>query len=117
MPSRGLAALLAVTSTTESPYRTITAPLACLASLPVSNRSGLPLIETSRVVIEKSAVPVLQNSSSVYEVRTRRTRRLLTHLLANVESSDEVRVALRVLGFQIVKQPAAASDEHQEAAP
>src|SRR5262245_61234903 len=99
MPSRGLAALLAVTSTTESPYRTTTAPLACLASLPVSNRRGLPLIETSRVVIEKSA------------------RGSWTRLLADVESSDEVRVALRVLGFEIVKQPAAAADEHQKAAP
>ena len=36
MPSRGLAARQAVTSTTESPYRTMTAPSACLASLPVS---------------------------------------------------------------------------------
>ena len=36
MPSRGLAAAQAVTSTIVSPERTTTAPSACLASRPVS---------------------------------------------------------------------------------
>ena len=36
MPSRGLAAWQAVTSTIVSPMRTMTEPSACLASLPVS---------------------------------------------------------------------------------
>ncbi len=36
MPTRGLAAWQAVTITIVSPERTMTAPSACLASLPVS---------------------------------------------------------------------------------
>ena len=40
MPSRALAARQAVTSTTESPKRTMTEPPACLASLPVSKLRG-----------------------------------------------------------------------------
>ena len=37
-------------------------------------------------------------------------------LLTDVESLDQVRVALCVLRFQIVEQPTAAADEHQQAA-
>src|SRR5438067_661282 len=94
MPSRGDAARLAVTSTTESPRRTMTEPAACLASLPVSIRSALPLIEISRVVINRKSEP----------------------LLADVETLNQVRVPLRVFAFQIVEEPAAASHEHQQAA-
>ena len=50
MPSRGLPERHAVTSTTESPDRTMTEPPACLASLPVSNLMELWPTETSRVV-------------------------------------------------------------------
>src|SRR5438093_7248414 len=94
MPSRGVAARLAATSTTESPWRTMTEPAACLASLPVSRRSALPLMEISRVVINRKSEP----------------------LLADVEAFDQVRVTLRVLAFQVVEEPAAASHEHQQAA-
>src|SRR5688572_30417750 len=41
MPSRPLP-MVAVTSTTVSPYRTVQEPLACFASLPVSTDSVLP---------------------------------------------------------------------------
>ena len=45
MPSRGLAAAQAVTSTMVSPERTMTAPSACLARRPVSiDRVCLPTV-------------------------------------------------------------------------
>src|SRR3954471_9170307 len=94
MPSRGDAARLAVTRTTESPWRTTTDPAACFASLPVSMRSGLPLIEISRVVINRDFDP----------------------LLSDIQFFDQVRVALDVLRFQVVEQPAAFADEHEQAA-
>ena len=47
MPSRGADDIVAVTSTTDSPHRTTTAPLACLASCPVSNDRGRPATSTS----------------------------------------------------------------------
>src|SRR5207253_11338055 len=37
-------------------------------------------------------------------------------LLADVESLDQVRVAVRVLCFQIIEQPAAPADEHEQTA-
>src|SRR5262249_4542441 len=37
-------------------------------------------------------------------------------LLTNVEALDEIRVPLRVLRLQVIQQPAAASDEHQQPA-
>ncbi len=42
MPSRGDAAWQAVTRTIVSPWRTMTAPSACFASLPVSIESEVP---------------------------------------------------------------------------
>ena len=56
MPSRGLAARQAVTSTTVSPERTMTEPSACLASLPVSNLIESWPTETSRVVIDRTSL-------------------------------------------------------------
>src|SRR3954465_3340698 len=94
MPSRGVAARPPVTRTTESPWRTTTEPAACFASLPVSMRSGLPLIEISRVVINRN-----------FET-----------LLTDVQALDQVGVALDVFGFQIIEEPAAASDEHEQTA-
>jgi hypothetical protein len=51
MPSRGLPAWQAVTSTMVSPIRTITEPSACLAHLPVSIVSERPPSEISLLCI------------------------------------------------------------------
>src|SRR5439155_14745148 len=40
----------------------------------------------------------------------------LLWLFPDVETLDQVGVALRVLGLEVVEQPAAAPDEHQQAA-
>src|SRR5687768_9551911 len=100
MPSRALEARHAVTRTTESPNRTMTEPLACLASLPVSNVRRLLLMVSSRVVIR--------------ELRNQKGTRAL---LADVETFDEIGVAVRVLGLEVIEQPAAAADQHQQPAP
>src|SRR4029077_12063623 len=59
--------------------------------------------EISRVVIDRSGV-------------SRKSRAAFQPLLADVESLDQVRVAMRVLCFQIVEQPAAPADEHEQTA-
>src|SRR6478736_5297899 len=99
MFSRGLAARQAVTSTTESPKRTRTAPSACLASLPVSKERVLEPICSSRVCIKRPG-----NS----EGRV---------LLADSELADQVRIALRVLLLHIVEQPPPLADQLQQTPP
>src|SRR5471032_1533767 len=37
-------------------------------------------------------------------------------LLADVQSLDEIRISRRVFGFEVIEQPAAFADEHQETA-
>src|SRR5215212_3363456 len=97
MPSRAFVAWHAVTSTTESPYRTMTEPSACFASLPVSNVSVLSPRVSSRVVIVESF-----NGKS--------------RLFADVQALDQVGVALGVLDFEVVEEPPATADEHQQTA-
>ena len=46
MPVRGVSVTQAVVSTTVSPWDAITAPLACFATFPVRNTSGVPPIVT-----------------------------------------------------------------------
>src|ERR1700681_863438 len=90
MPSRALLDRHAVTSTTESPYRTMTEPPACLASLPVSKLSVLSPMMTSRVCIGGALLP-------------------------DVEPLDQIRVALRVFRLHVVEQPPSAADQHEQA--
>src|SRR6478752_5846382 len=110
MPSRGLAARQAVTRTTESPYRTITAPSACLASLPVSMDSGLLDIEISRVVINALSGPRDPKGP-------RGPMGPKTWLFSDVEALDQIGVPMRILRLQVIEQTAAAADEHQQATP
>src|SRR5262249_29574443 len=126
MPSRAFAARHAVTSTTESPKRTTTAPPACLASLPVSKRRVLPPIESSRVVISKqSEVRSLESDVSKSEVGRRSHACpgfdfiLLTSyvLLSDSKFLDQIRVSLRVLRFEVVEQAAPLAHQHQQPAP
>src|SRR5262245_9215585 len=46
MPSRGSSDMTAMLRTTESPWRTMTAPFACSATRPVSNESRFPATST-----------------------------------------------------------------------
>src|SRR5215510_13406042 len=73
-------------------------------------------METSRVVIKISRL-VVPGVQELTRLELLEPVELPNPLLANIESPDQVRVALRVLGFQIVEQPPAASDEHQEPPP
>jgi hypothetical protein len=53
MPSRAVGDAQAVTSTADSPMRTITEPSACFAYLPVSNERAVLLIVTSCLCISE----------------------------------------------------------------
>ena len=90
MPSRGDAAWQAVTSTIVSPWRTMTAPSACLASLPVS-------IERRLAAAERDALCV-------------------NVALADTQSLDQLGVAIGVVRSQVVEQAAALPDELEQPA-
>src|SRR6478672_7414962 len=113
MFSRGLAARHAVTSTTESPKRTMTEPSACLASLPVSKERVLEPIWTSRVCIRAWSVGSVRSVGSIRSVGSARSGQvgrvgrvsdplypldpfdlLDPDLLPYAELADELRVAL-----------------------
>src|SRR5450631_953336 len=113
MPTRSPAARQAVTSTTESPMRTMTEPAACLASLPVSNLMILSPMATSRVVISsrgsQGSLGSLGSRGSEGSRRLPSPRGSLANLVnpvhlvnpvnlfADVQSLDQVGVTLRVL--------------------
>src|SRR5271167_2649316 len=69
----------------------MTAPPACLASLPVSNLSVLSPTLTSRVCIGGTLLP-------------------------DVQALDQIGVALSVLRLEVVEQPPPAADQHQQTA-
>src|SRR5687767_10956846 len=83
----------------------MTAPWACLASLPVSKRRVLSLIVSSRVVI-KNVLKVL-NGSKVPGFQ---------NLFSDVETLDQIRVSMCVFQLEVIEQPAALADQHQQAA-
>src|SRR5712671_5961544 len=105
----------------------MTEPPACLASLPVSKRNGLLLMEISRVVI--GVVLEVHEVHGVHEVHWVHGSRFwgsrtvnpvnLGHLVnranplfSDIETLDEIRVPLGVLALEVVEEPAAAADEH-----
>ncbi len=107
MPSRGLAARHAVTRTTESPDRTTTEPPACLASFPVSMvMVRLPrVMERVRMFIKfKEKTEKLKG-----KLKSRTTEALLPSAFflltsfPDVQALDEIRIALRILGPEIVE--------------
>src|SRR5205823_2623791 len=83
----------------------MTEPPACLASLPVSKRRVAWPNWSSRVIIK----------SALCEVRVQALVARCS-LFADVEALDQVRVPLRVFGFEVIEQPPAPADEHQEPA-
>src|SRR4029453_18059859 len=113
MPTRALAAWHAVTSTMVSPDRTITAPSACLASLPVS-------IETVRDPPEMSRRGVVGIKAGVRDGgRAGRPApppvRGLRQLLTNVQFFDELCVPVQILPLEVIQQAAALADELEKA--
>src|SRR5688572_4664539 len=108
MPSRGFGDAQAVTRTTDSPMRTMTAPSACLAYLPVSKEREAPLISSSRLYIYASEI--IGDWAMVIGQRCP-----ISKLLADAQAFDQIRVPLRILALQIVQQPAALPDEFEEA--
>src|SRR5688572_30022041 len=82
-----------------SPERTMTAPSACLASLPVS-------MEIVRDPIWTSRFCRLTLCMCTFEMK----------LLANAEAADQFRVALGVLALQIVEQTPTLADQLEQAA-
>src|SRR5678815_4657817 len=99
MPTRGFAAWQAVTITIVSPERTMTAPSACLASLPVS-------IETVRRPIVISRRYTAGVAAMIGGV-----------LLPDAELLDEVGVRVGVLALEVIEQPPALLNQAQQAAP
>src|SRR3954466_4561841 len=79
----------------------MTAPAACLASLPVSKLRVLPLIVSSRVVIKDVKAGL---------------NRWHQELFPDVQTFDQIRVTLRVFGFEVVEESTAAADQHQQSA-
>src|SRR6476659_3419203 len=96
MPSRGLAAWQAVTSTIVSPERTMTEPSACFASLPVSMESERDPTRISRLCRFTLCIALVEP------------------LLADAQTTDQLRIAFRVLALEIVEQPSALADEFEK---
>src|SRR5690349_24446678 len=109
MPSRGLAAWQAVTSTMVSPERTMTAPSACLASLPVSMEIERDPTRISRLCRFTLCIALVEPSFA-------RTVSRIPGLLSDAQTADQIRVAFRVLALEIVEQPPALADQLEEAA-
>src|SRR3712207_3623524 len=93
-PGRGASERVAVDSTIVSPSLAATAPLACLASFPVSST-----IERSPTGISRRIFCSSPLACAIYPNYSR-------DLAAQAEPGDERPVALDVLLLQILKQPA-----------
>ena len=120
MPTRGLAAWQAVTMTIVSPERTMTAPSACLASLPVS----IEIVRAPTVMSRRwvSGIHCTCNVGCGGPGRAGRATRGRAPRPAGVylrmpSSANQLRVAVGVLALQVVEQAAALADELQQAAP
>src|SRR5262245_7072739 len=129
-PSRGSIRPIAVARTMVSPERTITAPSACLASLPVSKLiSWSPTVVETRV--SRSVAIAIYSSSVLLGGRWRfgsapplRGARANVHpprgfassLAPEAELLDQRAVGLEVLALEVVQEPAAPAHELEQAA-
>src|SRR6185436_16426918 len=130
MPSRGVAAVQAVTRTKVSPDRTITAPSACLAKRPVSIEMVRLPTEISRVCMSVFLSCELRQLLAVRLIRFQaRLASPVTWqfcqgpkpaamrlLLPNTEPLDQLGVAIRILTLQVVQQASPLTDQLQKAA-
>src|SRR5215471_14698104 len=122
MPTRGFAAWHAVTMTIVSPERTMTAPSACLASLPVS----MEIERWPSAIVRRCAVGMMDMGTQV-RISFSTERRgacprpapagITGVLLADAKLADELAVSIGVLALQVVEQPAALTDQLEQAAP
>src|SRR6478735_6262559 len=92
-----------------SPERTMTAPSACLASLPVSMEMERDPTRISRFCRFTLCIALVEPSFTGTASR-------ILGLLADAETTDQIRVAFRVLALEIVEQPPALADQLEEAA-
>src|SRR5262249_49420556 len=119
MPTRALAAWQAVTMTMVSPERTMTAPSACLANLPVSIES----VRAPSVISRRWAVGIMKTQRAkdkrqrALRQSTAGARRRSRSLLADAELADQLRVPIGILPLEIVEQTPALAHQLQEAAP
>src|SRR5215468_6176401 len=120
MPSRG-ADIVAVTSTTESPYRTSTAPSAWRARWPVAMDSVRPPTSTATWPVLTS---VTIQASSRHLRRTRPAARAPpaagsdgppTALTAQPEPLDDRAVSRELVGAQIGQKPAPLAHHFEQA--
>src|SRR5437764_10011807 len=131
-PSRPSVRPCAVARTIVSPERTITAPSACFAGLPVSRVSSrLPTVRrtvTGAFCCSASTILIFSPPLCFVEggglSQPRRaglaqtsTLRGLTELPPEAQLLDEGAVALEVFLLQVVQEPAPPADELQQAAP
>src|SRR5688572_6659267 len=123
MPSRGLAAWEAATSTTVSPERTTTEPWACFASLPVSNEIVRDPIRTSRFcrftlcIGESRLMAGLGPRGSGFDsVESRLPNPEPRRLLANAEASNQLGVPIGILALEIIEQTPPLADQLQQSA-
>src|SRR5207247_2787216 len=108
IPRRIVFGTVAAAKTTVSPYRTVTAPPACFAYLPVSKTSGFPLISawarvTGMWLLYSGAYEKSQGFPWV--IRLRRP-----FSPSQTESPDDVLVAFRASAVPLGEQPSAWSD-------
>src|SRR5688500_1495905 len=124
MPSRGLAAWEAATSTTVSPERTTTEPWACFASLPVSNEIVRDPIWTSRFcrftlcIGESRLLAGLGPRGSGFDaVESRPPHPGPRLLFANAEAAEQLGVPMRVLALEAFEQTPPLADQLEQTAP
>src|SRR6476620_5981002 len=125
MPSRGFAAAWAVTRTMVSPERTTTAPSACLARRPVSIDSVCRPIVMLRVCMCASFAEEGRPERQPGDIRNETVRAnsgagrpalLMSVLLADAQTPDQLGIAVGILALQVVEEAATLADEFQEPA-
>src|SRR4051812_40001161 len=140
-PSRGSIRPCAVASTIVSPDRTMTAPSACFASLPVSKVISRPPTVTLTCAWRSVAIAICLFLHSAFsesgDSSQRRGRRSLesppsrfialsrarlqpglgVHLSAQPQFLDQCPIPLQVVLLEVVQEPTTAADELQQPAP
>src|SRR6185312_17401842 len=115
MPSRAVCADVAVTSTIVSAMRTVTAPPACRAILPVSRVRVFPPAN-STLTLDGIGFLVSVVMGTWVRPHRRQPGAAAARLLAQAQLVDQFPVTLRVLPLQIIQQAAALPDQQQQAA-
>src|SRR5207245_6889174 len=113
MPGRTVGETVAAANTTVSPYRTVTAPPACSASLPVSKTNGFALICAWERVADMNFSGCRYEKTPVSWGRPPKR----PSSPSQPESPDDLLVPLRAPPVEVSEQPAALSDHREKPAP